>query len=74
MSLLNSPEWKYNVGYIDRLFRILIGITLMSLADLSLIGLWGWLGLIPFLTGIFRFCPLYSLLGIDTIGGVQRVK
>ncbi|MGE0072977.1 MAG: DUF2892 domain-containing protein, partial [Thiomonas sp.] len=30
------------------------------------IGLWGWIGLVPLLTGLFKFCPLYSIIGIST--------
>jgi hypothetical protein len=30
------------------------------------VGWWGWLGIIPLLTGVVRFCPLYSLVGLNT--------
>lgn len=55
-----------NVGNLDRALRILIGITLIALAAFGLIGHWGYLGLIPLLTGVSALCPLYSLLGIRT--------
>jgi len=55
-----------NVGGIDKGIRIIIGMVLMVLAATGTIGLWGWLGIVPLLTGLFNFCPLYSLLGIKT--------
>lgn len=57
---------KTNVGTIDRTLRILAGLVLMGLAATGTVGWWGWLGAIPVLTGVFRTCPAYSLLGINT--------
>jgi O-antigen ligase len=57
---------KTNVGGIDRILRIAIGALLILLAITGTIGAWGWLGLIPLATGIFRTCPLYSLIGMNT--------
>ena len=54
---------KCNVGGIDRILRISVGIVLVGLAANGILGWWGWLGLIPMATGIFRFCPAYLLLG-----------
>ena len=59
---------KCNVGNIDRILRISIGIILVALAANGTLGWWGWLGLIPMATGIFRFCPAYPLLGINSCG------
>ncbi|QWD80124.1 DUF2892 domain-containing protein [Polynucleobacter sp. MWH-Spelu-300-X4] len=55
-----------NVGGIDRVLRITVGALLVILAITSVIGTWGWVGLVPMATGIFRFCPAYPLLGIKT--------
>ncbi|MDX5405659.1 MAG: DUF2892 domain-containing protein [Chromatiaceae bacterium] len=55
-----------NVGGIDKVVRIIGGVVLIALAATGTIGLWGWIGLVPLLTGLFNFCPLYSLLGIKT--------
>ncbi len=59
---------KCNVGGIDRILRISVGIMLVALAANGVVGWWGWLGLIPMATGIFRFCPAYPLLGINSCG------
>ncbi|MBF0340284.1 MAG: DUF2892 domain-containing protein [Magnetococcales bacterium] len=59
---------KANVGGIDRILRIVVGIALLSQVVVGLHTLWGLVGLIPLLTGLFRFCALYSLLGINTCG------
>ena len=59
---------KCNVGGIDRILRISVGIVLVVLAVNGIVGWWGWLGLIPLATGIFRFCPAYPLLGINSCG------
>ena len=57
---------KTNVGTIDRVLRILVGVLLIALTLTGTIGLWGWIGLVPLATGVVRFCPLYPLLGIST--------
>jgi len=57
---------KTNVGSIDRILRIIAGLTLIALAASGVIGIWGWIGVVPLLTGIFRFCPAYTLLGMNT--------
>lgn len=57
---------KTNVGTIDRALRILAGIILIALAATQTIGVWGYIGIVPLLTGIFKFCPAYSLLGMST--------
>lgn len=59
---------KQNVGMVDRWVRIVLGIALLSLIFFLSGGIrWiGLLGLIPLLTGIFRVCPIYSLLNIKT--------
>ncbi len=57
---------KANVGNLDRVLRILAGVVLIALTLAGSIGPWGWLGVVPILTGLFRFCPAYTLLGIRT--------
>ena len=55
-----------NVGMIDRSLRIFAGVLLIALAALGKIGWWGYLGVIPLATGVFRFCPAYTILGVRT--------
>ncbi|WP_449105790.1 YgaP family membrane protein [Pseudomonas mohnii] len=57
---------KANIGTIDRSLRILAGLLLIGLSLSGVIGAWGWIGLVPLATGVFRFCPVYTLLGIKT--------
>ncbi len=57
---------KSNVGGIDRILRIVVGLVLIGLAATHTVGWWGWLGVVPLLTGLFSFCPLYTLLGRNT--------
>lgn len=57
---------KANVGNIDRTLRIIVGLVLIGLTLAGVIGVWGWIGLLPLATGVFRFCPAYTPLGIKT--------
>ncbi len=57
---------KANVGSIDRILRILAGLALIALAATGSIGVWGWIGVVPLVTGVFKFCPAYALLGMST--------
>jgi hypothetical protein len=43
-----------------------VGLVLIALAVTNTGGWWGWLGVIPLLTGLVSFCPLYTLLGLNT--------
>lgn len=58
--------FKTNVGAIDRIARVLIGLVLLGLAVTGSIGLWGYIGLVPLATGLLGTCPLYSVLGFST--------
>ncbi len=55
-----------NVGGIDKILRILIGMALILLALTGTIGVWGWIGVLPLATGLFNVCPAYKLIGINT--------
>ena len=57
---------KTNEGTLDRAMRVLAGIVLLALLYTGTIGIWGWLGLVPLLTGAIGWCPLYTVLGIKT--------
>jgi hypothetical protein len=62
---------KTNVGSIDRAVRIALGLGLIAATLLGAIGVWGWLGLIPLATGVFRFCPAYLPFGWRTCARKQ---
>lgn len=55
-----------NVGGIDRTLRIVIGLALIAVAATSTIGLWGYLGIVPLLTGLMGWCPPYAMFGFNT--------
>ena len=57
---------KCNIGHTDRVLRMTVGVTLIGLAGFGIVGLWGWIGIIPLATGMMGYCGAYSLLGIDT--------
>jgi hypothetical protein len=57
---------KKNVGCIDRVLRVVLGLALIVLAVAGVIGVWGWVGVVPLATGLLRFCPAYTLLGLNT--------
>ncbi len=55
-----------NEGTVDRTLRVILGVAILSLTVVGPHTLWGLVGAIPLLTGIFGFCPMYRLLGIRT--------
>jgi hypothetical protein len=57
-----------NVGGIDRVLRIIVGVALLSLFFLAQgnARAWSLVGLVVLFTGISGFCPLYRLVGINT--------
>lgn len=57
---------KANVGTVDRIVRIVVGLVLIGLSAKGTIGVWGWIGVVPLVTGLFSFCPLYTMLGMNT--------
>lgn len=67
-------ENDMNVGNFDRVVRVSIGLALILGTVFGRIGPWGWLGVIPLLTGLVRICPLYSALKISTISAKSEFK
>ena len=55
-----------NGGTSARTLRIIVGLALIARGLAGVIGVWGWIGVLPLATGFFRFCPAYTLLGIKT--------
>ncbi len=57
---------KTNEGTVDRALRVVAGLVLIGLAATGTVGIWGWIGVVPLATGALGWCPLYTVLGINT--------
>lgn len=57
---------KVNEHPIERVLRVALGLALVGLAFTGTVGVWGYIGVVPLLTGLVGSCPLYSLFGIST--------
>jgi hypothetical protein len=55
-----------NIGTLDRSLRIIAGLALIILTATGIVGPWGWIGVVPLATGLFGWCPAYTLFGIKT--------
>ena len=55
-----------NEGNVDRALRVIVGLVLIALVFVGPKTPWGWIGILPILTGASGLCPLYTLLGIST--------
>lgn len=65
--------FKNNVGKVDRIIRVVLGVLLIGNVFFALQHPIGWIGVILVLTGIAGICPLYSLLGLNTKSAAERV-
>ncbi len=61
-----------NESNFDRILRVVLGLVLISLVFVGPQSAWGWVGLVPLITGLIGWCPLYSVLGINTCGVSKR--
>ena len=57
---------KLNVGGIDRILRVAVGVGLVVATAMGTLPVWGWIGVVPLATGLVGFCPLYPILGFST--------
>jgi hypothetical protein len=57
-----------NEGNLDRILRVIVGAAVISLVFVGPQSAWGWVGLVPLITGLVGNCPVYSLLGVNTCG------
>ncbi len=64
---------KSNVGKVDRIIQVVLGVLLIGNVFFALQHPIGWIGVILVLTGIAGICPLYSLLGLNTKSAAERV-
>ena len=55
-----------NEGSLDRGLRVALGLVLLGLAATGQLGLWAYVGVVPLATGLMGWCPLYTMLGINT--------
>ena len=55
-----------NVGTLDRIARVVLGVFLISLVFVGPQSPWGWIGVVPLLTAAIKFCPAYKLFGLRT--------
>lgn len=55
-----------NVGGIDKILRIVVGLVLVGATVAGMLPVWGYIGIVPLATGLMGWCPLYPLLGINT--------
>jgi hypothetical protein len=63
---------KINVGDLDLIVRVSVGLALVMLMAIGAIGAWGLIGLALIVTGVARWCPLYSVLGVATTSKAHR--
>jgi len=63
---------KKNIGPFDQWLRAAIGFILLVLAGTGTIGVWGYIGVIPLVTAMVGYCPLYRVLRVDTLPGVRK--
>ena len=64
--LQEHTMFKTNVGTLDRILRVALGIALIALTLTGTIGVWGWIGVVPLLTAALGTCPAYTVLGMNT--------
>lgn len=60
-----SAFFARNEGTVDRALRVALGLALLFVAVTGR-GVWGYIGVVPLLTGLMGSCPLYSVLGVST--------
>ena len=58
---------KTNEGQMDRALRVAVGIVMVGLTAAGGMEAWGWIGLVPLATGVAGWCPLYRLIGVDSL-------
>lgn len=57
---------KTNVGGLDRIARVVLGLTLIALAATGTVGVWGYIGVVPLATAAMGWCPAYVPFGLNT--------
>lgn len=57
---------KSNVGGFDKILRIVAGAALIGATAAGLLPVWGYIGIVPLVTGLMGWCPIYPILGLST--------
>ena len=60
---------KLNVGGIDKILRVILGVALIAAAATGALPMWGYIGIVPLVTGLVNFCPLYTVFGFSSRKG-----
>ncbi len=55
-----------NVGGLDRILRVVVGLALIGAAVTGYLGAWAYIGIVPLVTAVVGFCPAYKLIGLST--------
>jgi DUF2892 family protein len=63
---VDANRFALNEGALDRTLRVVLGLALISLALVGPKSAWGWIGVLPLITGLGGFCPLYRVVGVNT--------
>lgn len=63
-----------SVGAFDQWLRAAVGFILLVLAATDTIGPWGWIGVVPLLTAMVGYCPLYRVLDIRTRAAARKAR
>ena len=63
-------KYQYG-GTVDRVVRVVFGLAVLSLVFVGPQTMWGWIGLVPLVTGMVGWCPLYALLPVNTCGKIR---
>jgi glyoxylate carboligase len=55
-----------NVGGIDKILRLVLGAALIGATALDVLPVWGYIGIVPVVTSLMGWCPLYPLFGFSS--------
>lgn len=63
---MSSNFFARNEHKVERVVRIALGLALLSLVFVGPQTMWGFVGVVPLVTGLIGSCPLYSVFGFST--------
>ena len=65
---------KRNVGNLDRILRVVLGILLIGNVFVGLHSPWGWIGVVLIVTALIGSCPVYTAIGVNTASLAERLR